>query len=86
MIIPDNSPLGPRHQLRAWRVRRDQGVDPDTDRTGTGAANDRRLGGKGGPIPFVELNASSNDERPWIPSVQLYWPPPREGSPADPPA
>lgn len=68
----------PRAPLKGWRKRRDQNVDPVTDRTGT-TVLDRRLGGKGGPIPYVELNYSSNDDRPWIPSVQLYWPPPREG-------
>lgn len=68
----------PRAPLDAWRERRERSVDPATDRTGT-TVPDRPLGGKGGPIPYVELNYSTNDDRPWIPSVQLYWPPPRRG-------
>jgi len=65
-----------RAPIDAWRERRERGVDPVTDRTATGS--DQPLGGKGGPFLTVELNYSSNDDRPWIPTVRLYWPPPRE--------
>ena len=65
----------PRSAVEAWRERRGQGVDPVTDRTII-AADDTQLGGAGGPIPHVELVSTGTT---WTVSVQLYWPPPREG-------
>jgi len=67
----------PRPILENWRERRKRGVDPVTDRTGIGTADHRQLGGGGGPIPFVEMLYSFNDERPWAVMVQVSWPPPR---------
>lgn len=61
----------PRVGVDAWQERRDQGVDPVTDRTYVG--NDKPLGGKGGPLVGVEFNYSSDDERPWVVSVRVAW-------------
>jgi len=65
----------PRGPLDGWRQRREEGAEAPTDRTST-TILDRKLGGKGGPIPNVELLYSPNEERPWVVMVQLYWPPP----------
>ena len=67
----------PRAPLDGWRQRREDGAEAATDRTSTTIV-DRKLGGRGGPIPNVELLYSPNDERPWIVMVQFYWPPPKE--------
>ncbi len=64
----------PRSAVEAWRKRREQGIDPVSDRTII-AADDTQLGGAGGPIPHVELVSTGTT---WTVSVQLYWPPPRD--------
>jgi len=74
----------PRFPLEAWRRRRERGEEPSADRTATTLV-DQELGGKGGPVPNVELLYSSNDERPWVVMVQLYWPP-DDAPPTTPPS
>ena len=58
--------------LDDWRKRRKAGADPVGDRPFAG--RNKRLGGKDGPSVGVELNYSSNDDRPWTMLVRLSWP------------
>jgi hypothetical protein len=67
----------PRAPLDDWRERRRQGVEQATDRTTL--ADDSLSLGPDGPYPLVELNYSSDDERPWVVSGVFYWPPDEGG-------
>lgn len=61
----------PRGGIEAWRKRRDQGVDPVSDRTYVGL--DKPLGGKSGPTVGIEFVYSANEERPWVVFVTIQW-------------
>ena len=68
----------PEWPIHTWRRRRERGFEELTDRT-TATNLDRRLGGKDGLYPAVEMLYSADPAKPWKVMISLYWEPP-EGS------